>query len=88
MLAVRAALLVLFAAPLLGCIAALSPEDVASLHDAASLDLRIVERESDAGATSFNAQLARGALCSVQAVLRRADAGVIDSRGVRCEVTK
>lgn len=68
-----------------GCVSALRAEDVASLKDTAQLDLLLYQKE---GAASANGQLARAALCSIVAILRRNDAGVPETPGIVCEVRK
>lgn len=69
-----------------GCVAALSPEDNKSLRDAEQLTLMAYKR---VGAATVEGQEVRAAFCSVDAVLRRTDAGRFDSEGaINCEVKK
>jgi len=70
---------------LVGCVEALSPQDVASLRDSQTIDMHIYG-ESDSGGIRA---LARASFCSTEAVLKRNDAGVIDSNGaIKCGVDK
>lgn len=51
-----------------GCATSMPPQDVASLHDAEELDLRLY---LDPDATAITRQLARAAYCAVASVVRR-----------------
>jgi hypothetical protein len=68
------------------CVAALSTADVNSLHDSQRLDLEIYNA---AGAKTVAGALARAAFCSDEAVLRRNDASLTDSKGaIECQPQK
>jgi hypothetical protein len=68
-----------------GCVEALSSADVASLRDAQLLDLATY-RDVDSGEARANA---RASYCASEAVLRRNDAGPVDSGGqIACGAPK
>ena len=67
------------------CVDALSTADFNSLHDSQQLTL-LIYNTTDAGPTRAEA---RAAFCANDAVLRRNDAGVVDSKGaIVCKVVK
>ena len=81
----RSLLFVILLACLVGCVEALSPQDVASLRDSQTINLHIYGEAESGGIRA----LARASYCSTEAVLKRSDAGTVDSNGtIKCGDSK